>query len=386
MKKLSRLLTIAPLVLLLVLPGCAKKHLAGEVPMVPSPDVVARSEVGMQAPAQSRPPEMEAPQVDPARSGRLMIYNGLISLVVDDIYSVMGQIRRLAEASGGYMQSMDGHTIMVRVPADQLDGIIAAVENLGELAHKEIRGNDVTEEMRDLIIRLDNADALRKRLIKLLKRADLVEDAIKIENELARVTETIELLQGKIRYLNNQVALSTLTVQLNSPLPQQALKKIIPFAWVRQLGRELTEDMQFDYVGRIDGYGVRFDLSPSFAKYHQDRYLTRATSADGVLLKVQRHANINGTPMEFWLALIKRALLEGQNILIGETGQLKAKRAKSVLFLDGTKTIANQKQAYLIAIAVSKRYVTTFEAWGELANFEKERAAILDAVRSMRVP
>lgn len=374
------------LTLLAGIPGCAKKQVGSHEPHYMPTQEVARSGAVMDTAAEDRVPAVEAPVADPAQPKRLMIYNAELSLVVDNIVAALGQVKTIAEAVGGYMQSMDGHTITVRIPVSQFSEVIDLVEAIGEVIRKEIRGNDVTEEMQDLIIRLNNAEALRERLVALLKRADQVEDLIKIEKELARVTETIERLQGKIRYLNNQIAFSTLTVHFNSPLPQQTLKKTIPFPWVRQLGSEMVAPFQSSYHGRTDGRGVKFDLPPTFAKYYQDGYLTRATSAEGLLVKVERHANIEKTTLEFWQALIKRALLEEQNILITHTDALSIRKKKKMQLIFGSKTIGGEPHAYLVAVGVSQKYVTTFEAWGETKLMKENEAVIIEAIQSVRLP
>src|SRR5262249_33597550 len=134
----------------------------------------------------------------------------------------------------------DSTSIIVRVPAAGFADLVASVAKLGDVTQQQIRAQDITEEMRDLRIRLDNALQTRQRLLAILERSTRVEDTLKIEAELQRITETIELIKGKLQLLESQVAYSLLKVQVNSPLPQKQLVAQIPFEWVRHLGEGVT--------------------------------------------------------------------------------------------------------------------------------------------------
>jgi len=46
-----------------------------------------------------------------------------------------------------------------------------------------------------------------------------VTDILAVENELSRVRGQIEQATGRMKYLQNQVALATITVQLSEPMP-----------------------------------------------------------------------------------------------------------------------------------------------------------------------
>ena len=284
------------------------------------------------------------------------------------------------------MQSMDAQSITIRVPASHLNKILQQIEALGQVTAKEIQGSDVTEEMLDLNIRLDNAEELRKRLIKLLDRADKVEDAIKLEKELARVTETIETMKGKIRYLKNQVAFSTVTVRLNSSLPQQVVKEIIPFPWVCELGNEISSGGSTGYYQRPKGGGIKFGLSESFLRYYESKSLTRATSADGILIKVQRLDNIKDASLQFWTDLAKRALQMKQAVYISGTRHVKiGKKNNEAIIIEGTKEIGREKFAYMLCMAMTKRYVFTYEAWGREEIFQQLRNEIENSMKSMKL-
>jgi len=76
---------------------------------------------------------------------------------------------------------------------------------------------DVTEEYIDLVARLNNSKAVEARLLALLEKAKTVEDILKVEGQLRIVREEIERLTAKLRYLENRIEYSTITVEFTGP-------------------------------------------------------------------------------------------------------------------------------------------------------------------------
>ncbi|MCJ7822272.1 MAG: DUF4349 domain-containing protein, partial [Armatimonadetes bacterium] len=76
------------------------------------------------------------------------------------------------------------------------------------------------EEYVDLSSRKRNLDREEQQLLELLKRAGKVPDLLQVEQTLARVRGEIEQIAGRMRYLENRVALSAVTVHLQGPEPK----------------------------------------------------------------------------------------------------------------------------------------------------------------------
>ena len=70
----------------------------------------------------------------------------------------------------------------------------------------------------------------------LLEKAN-VKEALEIEKEMRRVTEEIELLEGKLKLLRDKIAFSTITVAFEPRGSTiQATRIKLPFPWLTQLG------------------------------------------------------------------------------------------------------------------------------------------------------
>lgn len=117
------------------------------------------------------------------------------------------------------LQHVDGRvsraTIVLRMPSAELAGAIQHYALLGTLLREELDTRDVTDEYHDVEARLSSARQLEGRLLELLATNTAgLPDVLKVEHELARVRETIERYEGKLRLWASQVALSTLTIEL----------------------------------------------------------------------------------------------------------------------------------------------------------------------------
>jgi hypothetical protein len=303
---------------------------------------------------------------------------------VDNVRDALDQVKATTEKAGGYMQSLTGDLITVRVPAARFHEVIAAIEKIGRVTRREIRGTDVTDKVRDLHIRLNNAEEMRKRLVALLDKAEKAEDALKIEQELGRITETIELLKGEIQSLERDVALSVVSVQVNSPVPQQVVRQEVPFPWVRNLGAEIATGKR----GETGVWGGRkrivFELPKAFAKYYENDGVTRATSAEGVLLKVTRHENVEGADLEFWARLADRTLAAQHVISVKGISNVTLDNGAPAKLVEGTKQVGGETFVYIVALTLSIGHVLAYETWGPEEALSAARDALEESIRSTK--
>ena len=178
------------------------------------------------APARDAPPGGFQAGVDfPSPTTPMLIRTGSLRLRVDNVVKAHDEVARLAEEAGGYVatstvSSETGPTfasVTIRVPAKGLDSIVEEIVALGKLLNKEITTQEVTEEYVDLTSRRRNLEREEEQLIALLKRAGKVSDLLQVEQVLGRIRGEIEQIAGRMRFLENRVAYSTLSVNLEGP-------------------------------------------------------------------------------------------------------------------------------------------------------------------------
>ncbi len=174
--------------------------------------------------------------VAPASAKRLLVYSGRLDAAVGNIDEALDAARAMAEELGGYFQSLTDKTITLRVPASRWEEALARVAAIGRILNRRIEASDVTEEVVDLKLRLRNSLALGKRLEELLQMAKTVQETLEVEKELTRIRTEIERLEGRLQFLSDRIAFSTLLIRFvevsNAPTRPQAL----PFPWLQALG------------------------------------------------------------------------------------------------------------------------------------------------------
>ncbi len=170
---------------------------------------------------------------------RKRIRRAEIDLVVEDGGEAFADIRALARRSGGYVDSVDltesedregrRGTIVIRVPADGLDDVLTELAALAiEEPATRISTEDVTEEFIDLEARLKNLRVLEAELQELL--AEVRESGDPDPNQLftvferlRQVRDEIEQIEGRRRLLEDQVALSKVTIHMEERTPAAAV-------------------------------------------------------------------------------------------------------------------------------------------------------------------
>lgn len=165
----------------------------------------------------------------PVPQQRKIIRNGNLSLEVDSVEESLEKVKSLVDSLGGYISnetvsedqySRKTGSITCRVPSEGLDRAVEQLKGFGKLEGVSISADDITDQYYDLEVRVANQKALEKRLLELLERETRkLSDLLEIERELARVRTDIDSMEGRKRLWDNQIAYSTLVVNVHEPLP-----------------------------------------------------------------------------------------------------------------------------------------------------------------------
>ena len=165
---------------------------------------------------------------------RLIIRTGNLDLVVEDTEAAMATIARMAEENGGwvvnsnvfqYDENAKTGDITIRVPASGFNSAIEALKGLAvEVTSESTTGQDVTEEYVDLSARLENLEATADRVRAFLDETRNVEEALAVNQELSRLEGEIEAMKGRLQYLSQSAAFSTITVRLTPDVLAQPIE------------------------------------------------------------------------------------------------------------------------------------------------------------------
>lgn len=155
---------------------------------------------------------------------RSVITTGWIQLTVDDPVASAAEAVRLTEAADGRVDSRTESpgtdtqparaSLTLRIPADELDGVVAALRELGRVDQVSMNASDVTLQREDLEGRIEALTASVDRLQQLLASAANITDLIAIESELTTRQAELDGLVQQRDLLVDQVDYSTVTLEL----------------------------------------------------------------------------------------------------------------------------------------------------------------------------
>ncbi|MFO0692643.1 MAG: DUF4349 domain-containing protein [Polyangiales bacterium] len=172
-------------------------------------------------------------------AGPMLVYTGTFHVAVYQVHESMDAMVAAARELGGFIATQGDDVLVFRVPAGRFDEAVAKIEQAGQVVHREVRAEDVGEEFRDVGIRIRNLEAMRLRVEAMLAQAANVEQALQVERELVRITEELERLKGRQRFLADRVAFATLTVVFrprgNEAVGQEDVPSL-PFPWLDRIG------------------------------------------------------------------------------------------------------------------------------------------------------
>ncbi len=206
----------------------ARRSFQENAPSAPSADATKRDGLfefdkpgSPETPAR-QPAEPGEPAKTPAPLPRKIIYNAEVTIVVESVTEFGRKLGELLRQSGGYISRTDqlsqsqmrrNASWTVRVPVEKFDDLLSSVGRMGELQQSHLDTQDVSQEYYDIEARIANKQQEEKRLLKHLSDSTgKLEDILAVERELTRVRGEIEQMQGRIRYLSNVTALSTITI------------------------------------------------------------------------------------------------------------------------------------------------------------------------------
>ena len=155
---------------------------------------------------------------------RIIVRNVDMTLVVNKPSQSLQDVSRMASELGGYVvsswvsaeqEATPSAFVSIRVPADRLEAALVRLRALAvRVPREQSNSQDVTEEHVDLQARLKSLEATEAQLLKLMGRAEKVDEVLTVQRELTNVQGQIESLKGRIQYLERTSAMALVSVSL----------------------------------------------------------------------------------------------------------------------------------------------------------------------------
>jgi Domain of unknown function (DUF4349) len=247
----SAIMSSLVLLLVLALSACAEDTAqsgGGEVSAGREPGRIAPSSGGekLGVPESGMPEDWTAQQ----DFDRKIVKTAELGIRAENVRDSAASAQQIAAQFGGSVLSSqivrgDGPVsadLVLLVPSPEFEKALDELRALGKKVTTDaVRGQDVTEEYVDLKSRERNLLAAEQSLLDLYDQAQSVNDALSIERELANIRGQIELVQGRIQYLEERTATSQITLSIQpvarpSLPPAWSPARVVAQAWNASLG------------------------------------------------------------------------------------------------------------------------------------------------------
>ena len=202
---------------------------------------------------------------------RMVIQNADLAIIVSDVEGRMKEVSDLAEELGGFVVSSNLYQsytsayvevpegqIVIRVPAEKLEQALKAIKaDVVEVQSETRSGQDVTAVYVDLKSRLKNLEAAEAQLDEIMKQATETEDVVNVFNQLVYYREQIELVKGQIKYYDEAVALSAISVRI---IAEETIQPLQIAGWEpKGVARDALQDL-IDFFQDFVDFLIRFAI------------------------------------------------------------------------------------------------------------------------------
>jgi hypothetical protein len=193
-------------------------NIADTTAMLQHSPAIPGDEKEKQQPSKPSAQSSPSPESKPDWNKKI-IKTATLNVEVKD-YSKFNQlVHSSASRFGGYvadeLQSETEYkienTIVIKVPVDQFQSAVDFfASGDGKINEKKISSEDVTTQYVDTRSRLEAKKQVRLRYLDLLKQAKNMEEILQVQSEINGIQEEIESASGRINYLSNASAMSTI--------------------------------------------------------------------------------------------------------------------------------------------------------------------------------
>ncbi len=172
---------------------------------------------------------------------RMIVRTAEVKIVVADTSKTVDAVTKTVEGAGGYVSGSniwrEGELLRarltLRVPAGKLTTTLSAIRAQAKRVQSEtISSEDVSQEFVDLESQVRNLEATEAELLELLKVARVnskkAADVLEVHNQLTVIRGQIEQARGRLRYVSQVTALSSIALDV---VPDAIAQPVVEPGW-----------------------------------------------------------------------------------------------------------------------------------------------------------
>jgi hypothetical protein len=165
---------------------------------------------------------------------RSVVVTGTVTVTAEKPLAAADKAVSIVEAAGGRVDGRTENaatngdrgsaTLVLRIPAAKLTPTLDALKKLGRADQVAVNATDVTAQTQDLGARIDALRASVTRLLQLEASATDTTNLIAIETAISDRQGELESLEAQQRGLDDQISMSTITLDLRSDAAAPPIK------------------------------------------------------------------------------------------------------------------------------------------------------------------
>ena len=201
------------------------------------------------------PPQPGETGISPEVEQRQLIRTGDVSLIVADVEESIASIKQkttdewngiVADAN---LNNRDDDSqsgwMRIRIPGEKFEVVMLELKAMAlKVESENSRIDDVTSQVQDTETRLRNLRVEEEQYLSILQKAETVEETLQATDYLNRVRNEIEWAEASLKNITEQVALSTININLID----EGDVEVLGFYWtpwlnVKKSAREAMENL-----------------------------------------------------------------------------------------------------------------------------------------------
>ncbi len=150
---------------------------------------------------------------------------------------IMEKLRKEADNVGGFVRYFDGKKIEMKIPGDSVEKIITLIKSSTFIQDIQIQSENYADELISLTTNLTIKKEMLGKIYEIFKTSTMIQ-TLDVEKEVNDYVTEIEVLTGRLKYIQNRLVLAEITVHINYENYIQTGNKIHKslWSWINNLG------------------------------------------------------------------------------------------------------------------------------------------------------
>jgi len=233
----------------IALTSCSAAYKSGVSSSAPE---IARKVESMPAPAATYPADRAVAAAEVFKAAPQLIKRAELNLVVPSIEETIAAVSGSIQQQQGDVLGLQEYqpanknvrhraSMQLRVPQARLETTLDALTELGTVQNRSLTAEDVSNQLVDLSARLRNLRKSEEMVLKIMERSGTVGEVLNAARELSNIRESIERIDAQFKNLQNQVAYSTIDLNLEAAVSSSATPQLSLGLRVRETWGQATQ-------------------------------------------------------------------------------------------------------------------------------------------------